>query len=438
MKKKPSGFSGGVHPPERKITSEEKIIALPAPPKVVLPLIQHLGCAAKLKVAVGDVVFRGQKIAEPGGNVSAAVHASISGKVSAVAPWAHPSLLKPVESVVIESDGKDEAAPFKAIFSDYARHTRDDLRAAVADAGIVGMGGACFPSHVKMSPPKGKDIDYLILNGCECEPYLTADDALMRERAKEIIEGAKIISHIIDAYQTVIAVEENKPRAIETLKKLAFNEPNLSVAVLPVKYPQGAEKQLIAAVTGRVVPSGGLPFQVGCVVHNVATAYAVFEALKKGKPLYERVVSVSGDAVKKPGNYLARVGTLFSDIAAAADGAEESLVKVVAGGPMMGFAQGALEVPVVKGTSGVLFLSSSRSGDFKPCIRCAKCVMVCPMNLLPNMLSVLGEKELYDDTDRYYAADCIECGSCSFVCPSNRPIVAHIKLSKSYLCSKKS
>lgn len=420
------------------MTADGKIIALGSPRRVALPMLQHSGCAAKPKVAVGEAVLRGQKIADAGGNVSASIHSSISGKIAAVTAWEHPALLKPVEAVVIDSDGKDAAAPMNPVFSDYVRHSRDDIRAAIAEAGIVGLGGACFPSHIKLNPPKGSDIDFLILNACECEPYLTSDDALIRERAREIMEGAKIISHIIDAYQTIIAVEENKPRAIEILRGLAFNEPNLTVVALPVKYPQGAEKQLIYAVTGRVVPTGGLPFQVGCVVHNVATAYAVFEAIKKGKPLYERVVTVSGDAVKSPGNYLARVGTLLSELLEAAGGLDGALEKIVVGGPMMGFAQASPEVPVVKGTSGVLFLSDSRSGNFNPCIRCAKCVMVCPMNLLPNMLSVLGEKELYDDTANYYAADCIECGCCAYVCPSNRPIVAQIKLAKSYLRSKKS
>jgi len=438
MKTKPATFPrGGIHPPENKITSGLKISEAPLPSKVVLPVIQHLGAPSNPIVNVGDIVKTGQKIAEPGSSaVSAAIHASVSGKVSAIADFNHPTIQdRKVRSIVIDSDGKDETVEFRAVFSDYVRHSPDELRQAIADAGIVGLGGACFPTHIKLNPPKNKYIDYLIINGCECEPYLTSDDALMTEKAREIVEGAKILAYITDAYQTVIAIEANKSSAIEIFREIVFNEPNISVAVMSVKYPEGAEKQLIKAVTGREVPTGALPFEVGVIVQNVATAYAVFEAIKKGVPLYRRVVTVSGDAVKNPGNYLVRTGTLLKDLVDISDGA--SLKKVIVGGPMMGFAQSDLDVPVVKGTSGVLFFSSSSDGGFLPCIRCARCVAVCPMNLMPNFLSIYAEKELYDDASRFYPADCIECGSCAYVCPSARPIVSHIKLTKAYLCSRK-
>jgi len=433
---------GGIHPPENKLTSGLKISEAPLPQKVVLPLIQHLGCASKPIVQVGDVVKAGQKIAEPGGNVSSAIHSSISGKVSAITDFDHPVIQdKKIQSVVIESDGKDESIEFRSTFSDYVRHSPDELRSAIADAGIVGLGGACFPTHIKLNPPKDKYIDYLIINGCECEPYLTCDDALMKEKARQIVEGAKILAYITEAYQTVIAIEQNKPEAIEIFKKIAFNEPNLTVIPVKTKYPQGAEKQLVKAITGREVPTGGLPFEVGCVVQNVATAYAVFEAIKNGVPLYRRVVTLSGDTVKKPGNYMVRLGTLFSEFVKVAGETNfsdnPSIKKIVAGGPMMGIAQVSLDVPIVKGTSGILLFSTSLKGDYQPCIRCAKCVAVCPMNLMPNFLSIYAEKELYEDGSDYYPMDCIECGSCAFVCPSHRPIVSHIKLTKAYvLCSK--
>ncbi len=430
-------FSGGVHPPENKSTAAEKIIEIPLPKRVIIPLIQHVGSQSKPLVSVGDVVKRGQKIASPGGDVSSSIHSSISGKVSAIVPWMHPVLLKPSESIIIESDGEDVSEAPQLNFSDYVRHSRDELKKFIMESGIVGLGGACFPTHIKLSPPKGTEIDYLILNGCECEPYLTCDDALMKEKAKEIIEGIKATMFILDAYQSIIAIEENKKEAIKTLKEIAFNEPNITVLPLPVKYPQGAEKQLIKATTDREVPTGGLPFNVGVVVQNVATTYAIFNAIKNGIPLYERVLTVSGDAVKTPGNYKVRIGTLLSELLDFCGGVDESISKIVTGGPMMGLAQGSLEVPVVKGISGVLCMNDLLSSEFLNCIRCSKCVMVCPMNLLPNMLSVYAEKELYSKTQDYYPLDCIECGCCSYVCPSKRPIVAQIKLSKAYLCSKK-
>lgn len=428
-------FVGGIHPPENKLTADSQIVNMPPPKRVILPLTQHLGAPAKPVVCVGDVVKRGQKIAEASGNVSSAVHSSISGKVSAIIPWIHPTLLKPVESIVIDSDGLDTAVNTTANFSDHLRFSSAELRKVIFDSGIVGLGGACFPTHIKLNP--SKDIDYLIINGCECEPYLTCDDALMRENAREIIEGIKIMMHILNAYQAVVAIEKNKKEAFEIFKKIVFNEPNIVVKLLPVKYPQGAEKQLIKVLTDREVPSGGLPFDVGVVVQNVATVYAVFNAVKNGVPLYERVVTITGEAIKKPGNYKVRLGTLISDVVEFCGGVSEEVVQVIVGGPMMGFAQASLEVPVIKGTSGILFMTSAGKSDFSSCIRCSKCVMVCPMNLMPNMLSVYAEKELYDRTNDYSPLDCIECGCCTYVCPASRPIVSHIKLSKAYLWSKK-
>ncbi len=436
-KSKNKGFSGGVHPPENKITAGKKIVEAPLPKRAIFPLSQHLGSPSKPLVSVGDNVKRGQKIAEASGPVSAPLHASISGKISAIIPWMHPVLMKPSDAIVIESDGTDSPTSFNAPFNDYVRFSHDELRKAVTDAGIVGLGGACFPTHVKLAPPKGNYIDYLIINGCECEPYLTCDDVLSTEFAKEILSGIKIMMFITDAYQAVIAFEENKKEAIEVFKKLTYHEPNISVKALPVKYPQGAEKQLIKAVADRVVPSGGLPFNVGVIVNNIATAFAIHNAVKSGVPLYERVITVSGDAVTRPGNYKVRLGTTVSELAEFCGVNMDLVKKTIIGGPMMGIAQSSLEVPLIKGSSGVLFLSESNPGEFFNCIRCARCVMVCPMNLLPNMLSVYAEKELYDKTNDYFPFDCIECGCCSYVCPSNRPIVAQIKQSKAVLNAKK-
>ncbi len=310
------------------------------------------------------------------------------------------------------------------------------MKALIKDAGIVGLGGAAFPTNVKLSPPKEKPIDTVILNGAECEPYLTADHRLMVEHPQEIVNGLKIIMKSLGVTEGHIGIESNKPDAIKIMQDAVSGEPNIQVWPLTVKYPQGAEKMLIKAIKDREVPSKGLPMDVGVVVQNVGTALSVYEAVRYGKPLIERVVTVTGSGIKEPKNLMVRVGTLISDLIEQCGGLTESAVKVIGGGPMMGFAQWSLDVPAVKGTSGVLVLTESdcvSAEDYEPCIRCSSCIDICPMGLNPSMISILSEKGFYEETKEYNIFDCFECGSCAYVCPSRRPMVQFIRLAKSQI-----
>jgi electron transport complex protein RnfC len=364
--------------------------------------------------------------------VSAPVHASVSGKVVAIGPFMNP-MGRPVDCVVIENDLKDEWVECKE--ADWNALSSDDIKGCIKAAGLVGMGGAAFPTIVKLSPPKEKPIDTVILNGAECEPYLNADFRLMIEKPSEVVEGLKILMKALGVPKGHIGIESNKPEAVEALKKAAAGDSTIVVHTLEVKYPQGAEKMLIKAITGREVPNrGGLPMDVGVVVHNIGTAVAMRDAVKLGRPLVERVVTISGHGVRQQKNLLVRVGTLVSALIEAAGGLTDKSVKVVSGGPMMGFALHSLEVPVTKGTSGVLVMTeaeTAHAGDYKNCIRCARCIDVCPMNLMPSILSVYSEAGMYEDAKTAGLWDCFECGSCSFVCPANRPIVQFVRLAKS-------
>ncbi len=424
-------FRGGVHPPEHKELSNKKPIQPLTPPKLVtIPLVQHIGAPTKPVVSAGQEVKRGQLLAEPTGFVSAAVHASVSGKVLSISETVNP-MGRPVPAVVIENDGRDEWIELEED-PEYLSRPPDVLKERIQRAGIVGMGGAAFPTHVKLSPPKEKPIDVVILNGAECEPYLTADHRLMVERPREIIEGLKIIMRILGVEKGYIGIENNKPDAIDRMREAAEGEP-IEVVALQVKYPQGAEKMLIKAITGREVPAGGLPMDVGVVVQNVGTSYAIYEACRFGRPLIERVVTVTGRGVKEPGNFLTRVGTPIGELIEAAGGLADRAVKIVMGGPMMGFAQYSLDVPVTKGTSGVLVLSPAEyvsADSYRACIRCGRCIDACPMGLIPSMLSILSEKGFYEDTKEYNLFDCFECGTCTYVCPAKRPIVQLIRLAK--------
>ncbi|PIN69275.1 electron transport complex subunit RsxC [Candidatus Woesearchaeota archaeon CG11_big_fil_rev_8_21_14_0_20_43_8] len=414
-------FRGGIHPKECKITEKSAIVDHEIPKVVCIPLIQHIGAPCDPIVKVGDKVKFGQKIGDSKSVVSAPVHASISGIVKAIEPRSY-HLGKKIMAVIIEGDGKKEPV-WKEKKS---KVDPDEIIKIIREAGIVGLGGAMFPTHVKLSLPKDKKIDTVILNGCECEPYVTADHRLMLEKTDEIISGMRLIIQTVGAEKGIVAIESNKKDAIMIFRERLKKEKNITVIGVKTKYPQGAEKNLINAVCKRIVPMGGLPMDVGVLVDNVATAFAVHEAILLGKPLIERICTVTGE-VGNPGNYRVRIGTMFSDLYKASGQA----AKVLAGGPMMGLAQ-RWDVPVIKGNNAVLVLGKDMidTSGYSTCIKCGRCVEVCPMRLMPNVLSVLGEKERFQKMDSFHISNCVECGCCTYVCPANRPIVQFIKLGK--------
>ncbi|HTG00530.1 MAG TPA: electron transport complex subunit RsxC [Nitrospirota bacterium] len=431
-------FSGGVHPAENKqLTAHKPTVAAALPQRAIIPLSQHIGAPTKPLVVIGQEVKKGEKIGEATGFVCAPVHASISGKVVAIGSFPH-ILGVNLPSIVIENDGKDEWVAGLKENPDYQALSSEELKKIVQEAGIVGMGGATFPTHVKLSPPKEKPIDVVILNGAECEPFLTSDHRLMLEKPKEIVEGLKILMRILNVSKGHIGIEANKPDAIETMTRAAAGA-DIKVWPLKVKYPQGAEKMLIKAIANRTVPAGGLPMDVGVVVQNVGTAEAIYNAVRFGRPLVERYVTVTGRGVKEPKNLLARIGTPFSQMIAEAGGMTDAAAKVISGGPMMGMSQYTLDVPVIKGTSGITVLPKNEVSmdSYGPCIRCARCIDACPMKLQPSVIGLYIEKGHYEDAKEYNVMDCFECGSCTFVCPSNRPIVQWVKKAKKELAKKK-
>jgi Na+-translocating ferredoxin:NAD+ oxidoreductase subunit C len=433
-------FRGGVHPRDGKEGTEGTPVRdMPIPSHVVIPLHQHTGAPCAPTVAAGDVVRVGQLIGDNPASMSAPVHASISGTVTAIEPRPHPAQAKPVQAVVIESDGKDEWVPVRAA-ADWKSLPATDLVKKIRDAGVVGLGGAAFPAHVKLAPPKGKTVDTLIINGVECEPRLTADHRLMLESTEDIIDGIRILRRVLGVDRVFLGIERNKPDAIALMTEQCrrSGEP-VTVVPLTVKYPQGAEKQLIKALTGREIPSGGLPFDVGVIVHNVGTAAAVADAVLRGQPLVSRIVTVGGDAVREPKNLRVRIGTLFSAVIEACGGfTVDGPVKLVMGGPMMGLAQYTADVPVVKGTSGILALRHDPlDSRIMPCVHCGHCVEICPMGLMPSRIAEYASLDKFALAEQFGVRDCFECGACVYSCGSHRPLVHLIKYAKLNLAKKK-
>lgn len=425
-------FKGGYHPPANKHFAEKsQLEKMPLPKTVAIHLTQHIGAPSKPIVAIGDEVKVGQPLSEAGGFVSIPVHSSVSGVVKAIAKLPDSSGMKS-DAIVIESDGKDEMFEGIGEKIDWTTLSSDELKKKIANAGIAGMGGARFPTHVKLSPPPDKTIDHVILNGVECEPYLTADDRLMQETPDTVIEGLKIMMKLTGAANGIIGIEKNKPDAIKIMNDKIANMPELKVIELEVKYPQGGEKQLIYAALKREVPSGGLPMDVGVVVSNVGTASAVYEAVTFNKPFYERVVTVTGAAINEPKNLIVRIGTNVAELVDYCGGLKEDCLKVINGGPMMGQAMADLNSPVHKGTSGILCLSDkdARVEEEQPCISCTKCVTHCPMKLLPTTIATEVEFGRLEKAEELGAFDCILCGTCAYLCPSKRNLVHYISVGR--------
>lgn len=424
---------GGVHPPENKKASGSSIEVLPLPKSVCIHLSQHLGAPAEPIVVKGDTVKTGQLIAKSTGFVSANIHSPVSGIVQKIEPAADSSGYKRT-AIFIEVQGDDWMETIDRS-PDLVRSfelTADEIIARISHMGVVGLGGATFPSHVKITLPHGKKAEILIINGVECEPYLTSDHRLMLEKGEEILIGTQLIMKALNVTRAVVGIERNKPDAISHLTELCTRYPGIRVEALQVKYPQGGEKQLIKAITGREVPSGRLPIDVGAVVHNVGTAFAVYEAIAKNKPLFERVVTVTGKSMVRTANYLVRIGTPVNDLIEATGGIPEDTGKVINGGPMMGKALPLLDVPVTKGTSGIVLMPETESGRKKAmnCIRCSRCHSVCCLGLEPYLLMSLSEAKRWDEMEQEHVMDCMECGSCSYTCPSARPLLDYIRLGK--------
>ena len=424
---------GGVHPHENKLSAHQPIITAEVPAKAVILLGQHIGAPAKPIVAKGDMVKVGTKIAEPAGFVSAAIHSSVSGKVAKIDTVVDASgYAKPAIFIDVEGDEWEETIDRSKTLVKECELSSEEIVKKIADAGIVGLGGACFPTQVKLCPPPSFKAECVIINAVECEPYLTADHQLMLEHAEEVMVGVSILMKAVKVNKAFIGIENNKPDAIELMTKVASSYAGIEVVPLKVKYPQGGEKQLIDAITRRQVASGALPISTGAVVQNVGTAFAVYEAVQKNKPLFERVITVTGKSVTKPSNFLARIGTPMKQLIDACGGLPEDTGKVIGGGPMMGKALVSAEVPVTKGSSGVLLLTKEESvrKPMQDCIRCAKCVNVCPMGLNPAFLMKFTIYKDWEKAEGGYIQDCIECGSCSYTCPAHRPLLDQIRLGK--------
>ncbi len=431
-------FNGGLHPPELKNTADKPIVTLPVPEKVILHVSQHIGAPARPIYKITDKVECGQLIAEAGGFVSAGVHATVSGKVIGAGNFMHPFGV-PMPALVIERN--PEATEPEYSSENGFNLSIEEIRSRIQNAGLVGLGGATFPTHVKLAPPQNKPIDTVILNGVECEPALTSDHRLMLEESDKIIAGLKLLIKVLNAKKGIIGIENNKPDAIKLLDEKAKDEANITVQPLEVKYPQGGEKQLIFACIGKEVPSGGLPMDVGVVVQNVATAAAVADAVNSKKPLLERVVTLAGNCVKNPGNYRVRIGTTVEKFIEMAGGLKETCdpVKVIMGGPMMGFALFDINIPIIKGTSGVLVWDEDEAKVYQEtaCIRCGRCIRACPMNLMPQQLKKLIDAKKWEQADQLGILDCMECGCCAYTCPAGLPLIQTFKLGKKLVLAER-
>ncbi|MCM1005675.1 MAG: electron transport complex subunit RsxC [Prevotella sp.] len=427
---------GGIHPNDNKLTANAAITPLPCPSTLNIILSQSIGAPSQATVKAGDTVVAGQEIAKAGGYVSASLHSPANGtvkKISSVRDVAgYPA--DAVEISVNQDNTNPEQDRQVALepMSLEQYYAPADIVARVSACGIVGLGGATFPTAVKLSPGKEYRPEFVIINGAECEPWLTCDDRLMREHPDEVVRGARWLMKAVKVHTCYIGIEENKPEAIDAMRDAATHHKGVQIVELKKKYPQGGEKQLIDAILGKQVPPGALPVYVGAIVDNVATAYAVYQACEKGLPLTSRVVTVTGPSLKNPGNFLVQLGTPVRDLIEAAGGLPEDTGKVISGGPMMGRALASLDTPTTKGMSGILVLPESESRRLEPeaCIRCASCVEVCPMGLEPYLLAAQSVQNMWEDTKEHNVADCIECGSCVYTCPASRPLLDFIRLAK--------
>ena len=432
-------FKQGIHPDYNKnMTRDKSLKDADRPTEVVIPLQQHIGAPLKPLVEKGEHVDMGQKIGDTDSFVAAPVHTSVSGVVKDIKEVMTASGDKTL-SVIIEADDKDTVAEGVKSHGELEDLTPDEIRKIVRESGIAGMGGAMFPTHVKLSVPEDKEVDYFVLNGAECEPYLTVDHRMMIERPNDIVYGMKALMKAVDVKKGFIGIEDNKPDAIEAMRKAVADESGLEVKVFETKYPQGGEKMMIKAALDREVPVGGLPLDVGVVVNNITTAVAVTEAIKTGMPLIHRTVTVTGNGIEEPQNFTCKIGTKIEDLIEQSGGFKGAPGKIVLGGPMTGSAQHSLEVPIVKGTSGILVLPEDEVDEFepKPCISCARCVDSCPMSLVPVNLAKYAEHEMYEKMEEYNIQNCIQCGSCSYICPANRPLLHNIKIGLAELAAKK-
>ena len=432
-------FKGGVHPYEGKELAEDQPIKEVRPKgELVYPLSQHIGAPANPIVAVGDTVLRGQMIAEAGGFVSSPIFASVSGTVKAIEPR-RVAVGDMVQSIIIENDGEYKEVEFTGI-DDVFELSNEEIIAKVRDAGVVGMGGAGFPTHVKLSPKEPNKIEYIIANCAECEPYLTSDYRRMLENPEALVAGMRIILQLFPKAKGVFGIENNKPDCIEKLQELVKGEDRMEVCALETKYPQGGERQLIYAVTGRAINSKMLPADAGCIVDNVETITAVYNAVKLGIPVMNRVATITGDGINNPGNFLYYIGTNYSELVEAAGGFKGQPEKIISGGPMMGFSMFSIDIPTTKTSSSLLCLSNDEVVAMEPsaCINCGRCVEACPELLVPSRLAKMADKGLADEFEKWHGLECIECGSCSYICPAKRHLAQSIKsMKKQVLASKR-